>query len=69
MEADRREFLAGLSLLAAAVPAAAHSQASKIEDAILNDPDAPVGGNLRGDVTIVSFFDYNRPFCKTSAEL
>src|SRR5690606_13687328 len=31
---------------------------------ILNDPAAPVGGNPQGDVTIVSFFDYNCPFCK-----
>ena len=31
---------------------------------ILNDPDAPVGGNPKGDLTIVSFFDYNCPFCK-----
>ena len=33
-------------------------------EAILNDPDAPVGGNPDGDVTIVAFFDYNCPFCK-----
>jgi protein-disulfide isomerase len=32
--------------------------------AILNDPDAPVGGNPQGDVTIVAFLDYNCPFCK-----
>jgi protein-disulfide isomerase len=32
--------------------------------AILNDPDAPVGGNPGGDVTIVAFLDYNCPFCK-----
>ncbi|MFC3722030.1 DsbA family protein [Neoaquamicrobium sediminum] len=31
---------------------------------ILNDPETPVGGNPNGDVTIVSFFDYNCPFCK-----
>ncbi|TDR84493.1 DsbA family protein [Enterovirga rhinocerotis] len=34
---------------------------------ILHDPDAPESGNAKGDVTIVSFFDYNCPFCKTSA--
>ena len=32
--------------------------------AILDDPDAPVGGNPDGDVTIVAFLDYNCPFCK-----
>jgi len=31
---------------------------------ILNDPAAPVGGNPKGDVTIVAFEDYNCPFCK-----
>lgn len=35
-------------------------------DAILHDPDAPVGGNPDGDVTIVAFLDYNCPFCKKS---
>lgn len=35
-------------------------------EAILNDPEAPVGGNPKGDVTIVAFEDYNCPFCKKS---
>lgn len=33
-------------------------------EAILNDPETPVGGNPQGDVTIVAFEDYNCPFCK-----
>lgn len=33
-------------------------------NAVLHDPEAPVGGNPNGDVTIVAFFDYNCPFCK-----
>lgn len=33
-------------------------------DALLNDPDAPVVGNPKGDITIVAFEDYNCPFCK-----
>jgi protein-disulfide isomerase len=31
------------------------------------DAMAPVGGNKAGDVTIVEFFDYNCPYCKTVA--
>ena len=33
-------------------------------DGILHDPETPEGGNPKGDVTIVAFFDYNCPFCK-----
>jgi protein-disulfide isomerase len=36
-------------------------------DMIFADPDAPIGGNPNGDLTIVDFFDYNCPFCKKSA--
>jgi protein-disulfide isomerase len=32
------------------------------------DPNAPVLGNVDGDVTIVEFFDYNCPYCKRAAE-
>ena len=31
---------------------------------IFDDPEAPVGGNAQGDVTIVEFFDYRCPYCK-----
>ncbi len=31
---------------------------------IYNDPTSPIGGNPKGDVTIVEFFDYNCGFCK-----
>jgi len=61
----RRAVLAGLAVLGAAglatrVQAAGDTSA----EMILNDPQAPVGGNPQGDLTIVSFFDYNCPFCK-----
>ena len=36
-------------------------------DMILADPEAPIGGNPDGDLTIVDFFDCNCPFCKKSA--
>jgi protein-disulfide isomerase len=31
---------------------------------IFSDPATPVGGNPRGDATIVEFFDYRCPYCK-----
>lgn len=63
-DVGRRTLLAGLGALAfagAAAPARADDLSAEM---ILNDPDAPVGGNPKGDLTIVSFFDYNCPFCK-----
>lgn len=31
---------------------------------IYRNPDAPIGGNPDGDITIVEFFDYNCGYCK-----
>ena len=31
---------------------------------LIADPNAPVLGNPKGDVTVVEFFDYNCPYCK-----
>jgi len=31
---------------------------------LLNDADSPVGGNPKGDVTVVEFFDYNCGYCR-----
>lgn len=32
---------------------------------IVNDPGSPVGGNAKGDVTLVEFFDYQCGVCKS----
>lgn len=36
-------------------------------EALLFDPAAPTGGNPKGDVTIVAFFDYNCGYCKKAS--
>jgi len=36
----------------------------KFKNELLNDPDTPVGANVKGDVTIVEFFDYRCGYCK-----
>ncbi|SNT26650.1 DsbA family protein [Antarctobacter heliothermus] len=44
--------------------AAAKSVLSDNRDFLENDPNAPVLGNMDGDVTVVEFFDYNCPYCR-----
>ena len=38
------------------------------KDRIFNDADTPVGGNPKGDITMVEFFDYQCGYCKMSEE-
>lgn len=40
---------------------------SENKEMILNDPNAIVMGNPKGDVTVVEFFDYNCGYCKRAA--
>ena len=44
--------------------AAAHKAIAAHRSALVADPSSPVGGNPKGDVTIVEFFDYRCPYCK-----
>lgn len=44
--------------------AEAKAEIARRRDELLNDPASPVGGNPKGDVTIVEFFDYRCPYCK-----
>ena len=37
------------------------------QDELLNDPNSPVSGNIKGDVTVVEFFDYRCGYCKRVA--
>src|SRR5208283_5590711 len=33
-------------------------------ESVLRDPNVPVEGNSKGDITIVEYFDYRCPYCK-----
>lgn len=65
---SRRTILAGLAALIGAGGTRRVLADDLSAGMILNDPDAPVGGNPEGDLNIVSFFDYNCPFCKRAVE-
>ncbi|MCB8839904.1 DsbA family protein [Aurantimonas sp. VKM B-3413] len=67
MTMHRRTFLTaalagGATLAAGRSLAAAPDPMSK--EAVLHDPQAPLLGNPKGDVTIVEWFDYQCPYCK-----
>lgn len=64
----RRQFLsvAAASVVAAALAPRPGRARQLTEDEVFRDPDAPVLGNPKGDVTIVEFFDYQCPYCKKS---
>lgn len=69
----RRQTIA-LGITLAALPGVALAQAATknrpnpmpdaLRRAIERDPNAPVLGNPKGDITLTEFFDYNCPHCK-----
>jgi len=46
----------------------AASGANTVRLQLESDPNAPNLGNLEGDVTVVEFFDYNCPYCRSAGE-
>lgn len=50
----------------AAQAAAAQAALTDQRALLLDDPNAPVIGNPDGDVTVVEFFDYNCPYCRSA---
>lgn len=58
---QQRQAASGADELKAIV--AAHS------DEIFHDAASPVGGNPKGDVSVVEFFDYNCPYCRANAPI
>lgn len=65
---NRRSFLGVASTVPVALASFGMMRKSALGQASIPfDPEAPIGGNPKGDVTIVAFLDYNCPFCKKSA--
>lgn len=64
---NRRQLLRLGGLGLATLSGAGAPRAQVDVQAILNDPEAPVGGDPQGDVTIVAFLDYFCPFCKKAS--
>ncbi|OEC93395.1 DsbA family protein [Rhizobium sp. YK2] len=65
---NRRQFIsvAAGGALASTLLVGPGFAAQLTQDEVFRDPDAPVLGNPKGDVTIVEFFDYQCPYCKKS---
>jgi protein-disulfide isomerase len=56
----------GITLLGGAA-AAQEEEKVLTEAAVLRDPEIPVAGNAKGDISIVEWFDYQCPYCRKIA--
>lgn len=65
---SKRDFMAGsLAALGGALLGGRAAQAQQMStNDVFYDKDAPVLGNPKGKVTVVEFFDYQCPYCKSS---
>ncbi|MFK3780934.1 DsbA family protein [Agrobacterium sp. NPDC089420] len=67
MTLTRRQLVAMAGLAAIARPSLGFTGADPTSrQMVLHDPEAPVLGNPKGDVTVVEYFDYQCPYCKSS---
>lgn len=70
--ASRRQLLLGLGaagLLLSLGSLGGRAFAQDLDpEMVLNDPASPVGGNPKGSLNIVTFFDYNCPFCRRASK-
>src|ERR1700754_863839 len=57
---------AGVTLLGGTA-AAQEEEKVLLEAAVLRDPEIPVAGNAKGDISIVEWFDYQCPYCRKIA--
>jgi len=65
--ADAIEALRQKEELAAEI--SARKAVTDRKNEIINDPESPVLGNAKGDVTVVEFFDYRCPYCKNMLDM
>lgn len=64
----RTLILSGAAIALFPVSITAQDAELTVED-VLFDPDGPVLGNPKGDITLVEYFDYQCPYCKAGHPL